>query len=194
MIMGRLLKNLNLLNVLLAAALVAAAHYIVFPLVNEKPAFSPPAIKALPEQVKNHTAAGEPAAASSDYTVIADQNLFNPDRKIPVDKLQEKNLPKPELVLYGTLIADNISLAYVEDQKSPLTTAGRGKRLRVLKKGDTLSGFVLKSIEPDRIVLARGEEVMTVTIETKNRTKESQAPPVPAAGGPGIKQPGRMER
>ena len=151
MIMGHILKNLNLLNVLLAAALVATAHYIVFPLVNKKPDFSPPAIKALPEQVKNQTAPGESAGASIDYVVIADQNLFHPDRKIPVDKPQEKTLPKPELVLYGTLIADNISLAYVEDVKSPLTTAGRGKRLRVLKKGDALSGFVLKSIEPDTI-------------------------------------------
>ena len=189
MIMGHLLKNINLLNVLLGAALVAAAHYIVFPLVNKKPDFAPSAIQALPEQGKNQTAAGVTAAGRIDYSVIAGQNIFHPDRIIPVDKPQEKSLPKPELVLYGTLITGDTSIAYVEDIKSPMTTAGRGKRMRVLKKGDTISGFVLKSIEPDRIVLARGEEVMTVTLEPKNRAKESQAPPVPAAGGPGVQRP-----
>jgi hypothetical protein len=187
--MGYLLRSINLLNILLAAAVVATAHYIVFPLVDKKPDFSPPAIKALAKPTKNQMAAGVPTAAPIDYTVIADQNVFHPDRKIPVDKPQEKNLPKPELVLYGTLITDNVSLAYVEDKKAPLTTTGRGKRLRVLKRGDTMSGFALKSIEPDRIVLARGEEVMTVTIETKHRTKDSPVPPVPAAGSQGVKQP-----
>ncbi len=198
MIMGRLLKNINLLNVLLAAALVATANYIVLPLVNKKPEFAPQAIQALPEQGRNQTAAGVPVAGGRiDYSVIAEQDIFSPDRKIPVDKPQEKILPKPELVLYGTLISGDTSIAYVEDTKSPMTTAGRGKRMRVLQKGDVISGFVLKSIEPDRIVLARGEEVMTVRLEPKNRVKQSQvqAPSVPAAGGPGVQRPpGRIER
>lgn len=164
MTMGRLLKSINLLNILLAAAVAAAANYIVFPHVNKKPHFSLPAIRALQGPAKDHTPTTELAAAPIDYTVIAEQNLFHPERKIPVEKVQVKPPPKPELVLYGTLITGNISFAYVEDEKAPLTTPGRGKRMRVIKKGDILSGFVLKSIEPDRIVLARGEEVMMVEL------------------------------
>lgn len=190
--MGYLLKNLNLLNILLAAAVVASAHYIVFPLVNQKPVFSIPAIQSLPEAAKDRTAAAVPAAEPNSYTVIADQNLFNPERKIPVEKPPEKILPKPELVLYGTLITGNTSLAYVEDLKAPLTTPGRGKRLRVLRIGDMLSGFTVKSIEPNRIVLTRGDEVMTVSIDkTKDRTKNSPVSHVPAPGVPGFQQPNR---
>ncbi len=189
MTMGYFLKSINLLNLLIAAAAVATAHYIVLPLVNKEPKITLPAIKAAPAAApaEAQKAGSGPAASPLDFAIIANQNLFHPERKIPVEKPPAPPPPpKPELVLYGTLITDDLSLAYVEDKKAPLTTPGRGKRLRVLKIGDALSGFVLKSIEPDKIVLVRGDEVMTVNLDIKSKNRNPAGiPPLPEAGSRG---------
>lgn len=161
-----LLKSINLLNILLAAAAIAAVFYVVSPGINKEINFSPPSVKAAPaaDAGQKQKAESEPAGPPIDFMLIADQNLFNPERKIPVEKPQVPPPPKPELVLYGTLITDNTRLAYIEDERSPRTTPGRGKRMRVLRIGDRVSDFIVKEIRPDMIVLARGSEVMTVDL------------------------------
>jgi hypothetical protein len=97
--------------------------------------------------------------------VVAEENVFHPERRIPPEKREEAQLPKPDLVLYGTILNGDVSVAYVEDKKSPYTTPGRGKRPRVLKKGDAIGGFVLKEIDPTRITLVRNDETMVVTLD-----------------------------
>jgi len=109
-----------------------------------------------------------------DYMIISEENLFHPERKIPVEKKVEQPLPKPEFVLYGTLVSENISIAYLEDLKAPRNTPGRGKRIIPLRKGQTLSGFKLEEIETDRIVMTRGEEKIIVPINDPSRPKERQ--------------------
>lgn len=185
------LRSINVLNLLLAAAVIAAVHFIVFPFVGVKPKITLPAVSLppAPEEVKKPER--ETTAQPGDYASIADQNLFSPDRKITAEKLSEKEKQpqaKPEFVLYGTVITDGMSLAYVDDKKSPVSTPGRGKRVRVLRKGDVLSGFTLKEIDADRILMARGDEVITVYLmdrnaktrdsEEKPKTPGPQAPPV----------------
>jgi hypothetical protein len=107
----------------------------------------------------------------ADYMMIAEENLFHPERKIPAEKKEEQPLPKPEFVLYGTLITDNISLAYLEDLKAPHSTPGRGKRQTALRKGDTLSGFTLKEIETEKIVMVRGEERIELKVADSSKPK-----------------------
>jgi len=182
--MGYLLRSINLLNILLAAVAVGAAHYIVFPTVNKEVNLPPPAVKAAQQQAegRKEKARSEPAVPPIDFMLIADQNLFNPERKIPVEKpVAPPPPPKPELVLYGTLITSDTSLAYVDNIKAPLTTPGRGKRLKVLRIGDMVSDFMVKEINPDRIVLARGSEVMTVELSVrKERGKNTAEVPKPS--------------
>jgi hypothetical protein len=183
MTMGYLLKSINLLNILLAAAAVAAAHYIVSPQINKEMRFPPPAVKAAPAPAEGQKqkAKSEPAGTPTDFMQIADQNLFHPERKIPVEKPQAPPPPpRPELVLYGTLITGNARFAYVEDLKSPLTTPGRGKRMRVLSIGDRVGDFIVKEIDPDMIVLGRGSEVMTVDLaDPKGKRQNAQQVPKP---------------
>ncbi len=107
----------------------------------------------------------------SDYSIISDENLFHPERKIPIEKKEEKPLPKPEFVLYGTLISENLSLAYLEDLKEPYTSPGRGKRQIPLRAGDTLSGFTLKEIYTDKVVMIRGEEKIVLNLTDPIRKK-----------------------
>lgn len=181
----KLLRQLNLLNIILTAVVLAFANYSVLPLLNMKIDYTLPSAKK-GDAVKEEESAPTKTPSPFDYMVIAENNLFHPERKIPLAKKEEMPLPKPEIVLYGTTITDNVSLAYVEDKKSPRSTAGRGKRLTVLKKGDTLSGFVLKEIKPDSIVMLRGEEKLVVNLNDPQNQKTRDGM---AAGQPLQPQP-----
>jgi hypothetical protein len=174
-----LARNVSLLNILLAAVVVAILAYALFPLSATKIVYKPRAGKGKQETTAQKTEAA-PLPSPADYTVVVENNLFHSDRKTPPEKNEVKELPKPELILYGTLITADLSIAYVDDKKAPYTTPGRGKRLRVLKKGDVISGFILKQIETNRITLSRNEEVMTVSLDTAKAREEVGRAPTPA--------------
>ena len=147
---------------------------MLIPLSDIKVKFTPSALKKIPAPEGEGLVQSQ-IPPSSDYIIIAEQNLFHPERKIPPEKKEEQPLPKPEIVLYGTLITDNLSLAFIEDRKSPRTTPGRGKRQVVLRKGDTLSGFTLKEIETDKIVMVKGEETLMVKVIDPSVKKDREA-------------------
>ncbi len=137
----RVLINFNLLNCLLVAAALVFTISFLLPQRDSNLAIVLPSLKKKPvEKTQN-----EPPKAQNpspmDYVVVADENLFHPERRIPPEKKAEAVLPKPEFVLFGTLIAPNLSIAYMEDKKAPVTTPGRGNRQTTLKKGEMLSGF-----------------------------------------------------
>lgn len=178
-------KSVNVLNGLLLLAVAAAAYETVVPYLDlkirptlpsaGKAVMAPPALPLSP-----------PAPTLHDYAALSEQNLFHPQRRIPQEKIDEKALqaaaiPKPELTLYGTLIAEDLSIAYVEDKKAPFSTPGRGQRQRQLKKGDVVGGFVLKEIEADRIVLVKGEERLVVLLDQKDKKRSGEASATAAA-------------
>lgn len=180
-------KNITLLNVLLTSVIVFMAYYALFPLMGAGIKYELPAPgKTVPETPDQPEGLKLPPSAS--YTIIADNNLFHPERKIPIEKKtadQQQPLPRPDLVLYGTLISDTLRLAYLEDLKAPRNTPGRGRRQTTMKIGDTLSGFTLKEIETDKIVMTMGEEKMTVYVHDplKLKTREGiVTQPRPATG------------
>lgn len=179
-----LLGNINLLNLILIAFIVLVAGYVVLPMLNIKVKFTP----FTPNKIST-TKEGLPTEARtpspSDFLIVAEQNLFHPQRIIPPEKPEEQPLQKAEFVLYGTLIADNISVAYMEDKNSPRTTPGRGKRQTALKKGDTMSGYTLKEIDHDQVTMVKGEETLIVKVidpgVKKDREGGSASSPIPQA-------------
>jgi len=186
--MRYILKNINVLNLLLAGLLVALLNYALYPLMGKD-------IRIAVSGIKKSAAPAEkpPAKDSSpdtaDYLSIAEKNLFHPDRVIPVEKkAEEKPLPKPDFVLYGTLIDGATRLAFMDDLKTPYTTPGRGKRQRVISQGSNLSGYALSEVHEDRIVMARGDDKITVRIDDMQHKRsgpvDTTAPAVaaPAAG------------
>ncbi|MBP1729887.1 MAG: hypothetical protein H6Q55_316 [Deltaproteobacteria bacterium] len=176
-----ILKQITVLNVILLAAALLLAQYTLLPLLNLRVKYKLPPVKQA-EITPEEQQAAQPSPPPSEYVMIADQNLFHPDRKLPVDKKDEKQLPRPEIVLYGTLVTDGLSVAYLEDKKSPHNTPGRGRRQQVLKKGEAIAGFMLRDIEADRIVLVRGEEQMVVYLadaKKQRATETTQAAPQP---------------
>jgi hypothetical protein len=169
------LRNINVLNILLLAIVAVFALRVFMPALYQDIRY------LLPPPKKSIEAEKEPllqqkSPSLSDYMIISEENLFHPERKIPVEKkIAEQPLPKPEFVLYGTLIADDLKLAYLEDLKAPRSTSGRGKRQVALKQGDSLSGFSLKEIEAGKVVMVRGDDKIIVPIIDPSHAREAQA-------------------
>ncbi len=166
-------RNINLLNIMLIAAIIILANYTIFPMFNMSITYTLPAGKKIISDTDEKPAEGR-IPSPSDYMIIAEENLFHPERKIPAEKKVEQALPKPEFVLYGTLITDDIKLAYLEDRKAPYNTPGRGKRQTVLKIGDTMSSFTVKEIDTDKEVMVRGEDSIEVHVIVPAKPKRGE--------------------
>lgn len=184
--MGRaryLLSNINLINIILTGALIFLLNYVLLPFFNKSMQYTLPVIKKhegldsgsnkKPDQTKT--------PSPLDFMVITEQNLFHPERKIPVEVKEAQPLPKPDFVLYGTLISDDTNIAYMEDKKSPNSTPGREKRQTPVKQGDSISGFTLKELSEDRVIMVRGEERLTVyLIDTQKPKQRGVTAPAPS--------------
>ncbi len=178
-------KNITLLNTLLASIIILMSQYSVLPLLNMHTKYVLPSQKKAVKEEKG-TPVQSNTPSPSDYNVIAEENLFHPERKIPPENKDEPPpLPKPDVLLYGTLITDNTSVAYVEDLKSLRNTPGRGRRQTALKKGDSLSGFTIKEISVDSIVMVRGDETMTVSVLDPQKRKARGVLTTPSRTPPG---------
>jgi hypothetical protein len=168
----KIIRNINLLNILLMSVIIMSISYSLLPLLDIKLKYTLPAAKKIVEQ-KEEKAAQTQTPSIAEYTMIAEENLFHPERKIPAEEnAEEKALPQPDFVLYGTLITDDISLAYLEDLKAPQSSPGRGKRQTALRKGDAMSGYTLKDVEAEKIVMVRGEDRMIITLNDPSHPKE----------------------
>lgn len=173
-ILRYLFKNLTMLNLILFAGLLLTVKYFVMPLLTPEIKFKPVAAKKT--KVELQAAISDNKTSSPiDYALIAEQNLFHPERKIPIETKDEKQAPKPEFVLYGILATEDTTIAYIEDKRASSASTVRGKRQQALKRGDTLSGFKLETIEEDRVVMGRGDEKITVFIAEKQRQKSKAA-------------------
>lgn len=171
-----LVKNINILNILLIFIILFVARYTFSP-VSEKLIKPKPLSENLRLNESEEVREKKPISLpSTDLFLIAENNPFHPERIIPVEKKMEAPpLPKPEFVLYGTLITDDIKVAYLSDEKASISTAGRGKRQIPLRPGETLSGFTLKEIEDDKVLMMRGDEKLYVYLydSSKSRLRET---------------------
>ena len=175
---NKFLRNIHLLNLALAAVILYFAYYLLIPLIEGPVTYNPPTVKRTAPEKNEKEPTVQQTPNPMEYNLIADQNLFHPERKIPPEKKAEAALPKPEFVLYGTLITSDVGIAYLEDKKgAPVTTPGRGKRQTALKKGESLSGFILKELLNDRVVMNRGEETMTVYLNDSQAPKAREGVP-----------------
>lgn len=181
-ILRYIIRNFTLLNMLLFTASVVIVASWAIPMTRMGLVYPLPVITArVPQEEQRPVEAA--AVLPSDFAVIGEMNLFHPERIVPVDKNDEA--PGPELVLYGTLVADGFNIAYVEDKKKPKTTPGRGKRQSVIKPGDIVSGFTVKEIMADRIVLTKGGDTITVLLDNPDKRKNDDSK---------IKSPGKGDQ
>ena len=162
-----LLKNINVLNLLLLATVIFLFFELNDSLVDKKINLTIPQ----PKEVVNKNeekAVTENAATYLDYVVITEKNLFHPERTIIFKKTEEQQqLAKPEIILYGTLITDEKRIAYIEDKKAPYSSPGRGKRQVTVNEGDMIAGYKLAIINAESILLVRGEDKIIVTLNAQ---------------------------
>ncbi len=166
-----ILRNINVLNIVLLSLILSMANYSVLRILYPDAKYAVPFREKRPplNQESAHNEFSPPSP--TDYLNIAEDNLFHPERRIPPEKIVEPELPKPDFVLYGTMISDDVRIAYLEDLKAPRSTPGRGKRQIAVKNGDSLSGFILSYVDNDRIVMMRGEEYLMVQVMDKRKPK-----------------------
>ncbi len=182
------MKNMNVMNAFLGAIVLFLSVYILPPLLHIQAKVSLPSA-AKPDVKEEKTVETQPPSPN-EYTSIAEQNIFHPERKIPAVTAAAAPLPKPEFVLFGTLITGDVSLAYVEDLKAP----AKGKRQRAMRKGEVISGFTLKEIDADKILMTRGDEKIEVKITDKARSKSAATGIGPVQNGPSFQPtPGIMQ-
>jgi len=117
----------------------------------------------------------ENATSSLDYVVIAEKNLFHPERKMPVEKKEDQQSARPEIILYGTLVTDKKRIAYIEDKKAPYSTQGWGKRQVAVNEGSMIAGYRLAEVNTESILLIRGEDRIVVTLRTQKERKPGAA-------------------
>ena len=174
--MQSLLKQINLLNCILLTGILAFGYFVLWPIVTRevKVPLSPATLKTA-EQKKGEAAEQTVNPPLQEYAVVAEKNLFHPDRIIPAKK-EELAVPRPEFVLYGTLITDHVSIAYISDSKMQRTTPGRGQRQTGLKIGETMSGYTLKEVLHDHVVMARSDDRIEVKVIGHDNKKKRGAP------------------
>jgi len=182
-------RNINLLNVILIAVALLFTTYILLPVFNVSVTFTPLRSKNITEETKEEKTIPTQVPSPLEYTLIAEQNLFHPERKIPPEK-KDENIPRPDFILYGTLISENLSLAYMEDKNAPYSTPGRGKRQQALRLGNALSGYTLKEVSHDRVVMVKGEERIEVKmLDPQHKKVRVIEPTVPHVVSPVSPQP-----
>jgi hypothetical protein len=192
-ILNSLIKQVNLLNCIIAVLIIATIGLLLIPMLTSKitmPSTAPAGV----EPIKSAAAPPVVMPPFQDYAIITEKNLFHPGRILPPLKKVEE-VPRPEFVLYGTLVTDVLRIAYMTDNKQPRNTPGRGKRQTAVKLGETMSGYALMEVQPDRVVMARGDDRIEVLIIApgvrKNRGADSTAafptkPGTPAVSPPGV--------
>jgi hypothetical protein len=168
------LKNLNVLNLLLIATAIFLFNEVNDSLNYKNINFTIPKAKELIED-SEEIEEPESAVNYSDYVVIAENNLFHPTRKIASGIKEEQQVVRPEIILYGTLITDEKRIAYIEDKKNPYSTAGRGKRQVAVNEGSTVAGYKLTKVNPESIMLVRGEDTITVNLNSQKERKAGEA-------------------
>lgn len=180
-----ILRSINVLNCILITVIAVFALVFFVPQIYMKVTVPVSAPKTKASEKEEQPVSQSSAPSLMEYAVITEMNLFHPERQIPPEKKEVPPPPKPELLLYGTLISDEGTFAFMEDVKNPHTTPGRGKRQTAFKKGSVIGGFVLKEINETSVFLTRGEETMTVQLIDSAKPKTREVP----AQTPGMKQP-----
>ena len=187
-----LIRSLNLLNLVLLAVAAVVFIYVLNPILQESTAVAIPSAgeeKAPPtDSVKNIEG---PHLTGVGYAVIGDKNLFHPDRIIPPEKKKDeaaKEKAKPELVLHGTMITDQMKLAYIEDKKAPSSSQGRGARQITLKEGDQIAGYKLTQVTDKLIVLTNGGEQVTLYLDELKERKTETTMTAKPVGAPTAQQ------
>jgi hypothetical protein len=158
------------LNIILSAVIIVSLCYTIFYMVQMVSGVELPSIpdSYVEDQVKKSFEIGK-YRTKYEYSKM-EKNLFHPERKVVKRIPLETSIQAPQITLYGTFISPELKMAYLDDLNSPYSNNSGVPRQRAFKKGDIISGFVLKEIYPERIVLVRNDEKITIHLKRNEKT------------------------
>lgn len=126
------------------------------------------------------------------YKSIAEKNIFHPERQeFPVmGAEQSKPSGRPQIALYGVIVAGEFQSATIVSPGKPLVKGER--EAKTVKLGDRIGDYKVAKIQEDRIVMESAEESFEVLLYDPNAPKkriEVKTPVQPvaitsSAGGP----------
>lgn len=149
-------------------------------------------LSSLAQAVPAPQAAAEAAKAAAtpkappDYNAISDKNLFDPQRK-PWEEKRElppllPALTAEDVQIYGIMAVGSFKQAIVKvggKLKHLAPTDPKARPYIQLKEGQSLGGYTLAEINPQRLIFSVGETRYQVAINKKE--DRPTAPPVPVA-------------
>lgn len=161
---------------------------------GEMPEQQMPEKKEVPEPSPQIRAGTDRHVPESRYTVIAEKNLFDPERKedLPeeaekaADSGKQENIPRQNLLLHGVVLMRDYRKALVQTSG---TGAGQ-KENRWVKTGDEIASLKVSAIQKESIIVSDGaKEYEILLYDGKSRGKtvspaqSSSAPNIIHAGG-----------
>ena len=140
----------------------------------------------------------EESKSVQSYSIIAEKNIFNPERKdflsLGLNSAEQpRQIARPQMILSGVVISDDYQSASVTSPGRPLKKGER--ETMTLKPGDRIGEYKLAKIEADRIIMKAAWDSFEILlydpkkpkarVEVKTAGVESSevkgAPSVPAA-------------
>ncbi len=180
--------------------LVLLLGYKNYEIRSDPPPWAPK--KAGPKKTENKSeapalarGAAAAGAAPESLQIVSEKNIFTPDRKeFPTQAAaaeQAKPVVRPQVVLYGVMIADEHQTASIANPGRPLFKGER--ETKTVKVGERIGEYSIAKILPDRITLeASGDSFEVLLFDPKTPKKRTEVrtaakPPEPAprpGGGP----------
>lgn len=138
----------------------------------------------VPAGIKNRPAverqkrSGPVPLVESSYNVIADRNLFSPDRAEyiqpePVKESEQPQFSEKNINLYGVIIMENTRSALIDNpNRKPEDPPNKW-----VSVGDTLGNLTVSAIEPESIILKEGGKKYQIPLYKKGEKPSSSTGP-----------------
>lgn len=182
--MNALLKNINVLNIALAVLAGVSFFIWVYPLLHTNIRIEiPKGLEDVAGSDEEASNVSKPSPMAVDYAIVTDKNLFHPERRYASSNIAKEDQPieRPDILYFGSVITSEKKIAYIEDKKNPYSTPGRGKRQTHLAEGAIIGGYTLKEVNPENIVLVRGDDKFVINLRDEKDRKPGETTVKPAA-------------
>lgn len=123
------------------------------------------------------------AAGAVDYRAIAEQNLFDPQRKPWPEPGQQTGaapvIGPEDIQVHGVVIVGKVKRAIMRlggRLRQLVTGSQAGRGIVIVSEGQSLGGYTLQSVEPRQVVIVSGDARFVIPV-TRNLQRDASSPP-----------------
>jgi hypothetical protein len=129
------------------------------------------------------------ASPEANYGIVAEKNLFSPDRSDPLSPASGPGKPRLSekmIFLYGVVTLDGREQALVSDPESGSKAAGGKAGDKWVRVGDRIGNFTVAEIGRDRIVVKDGADRYDLLLYDENKPVSLENEQLPPAAAPTV--------